>query len=36
MGKVSEDRDTRLGRRVATKAVQVRQHKQKSIMSHFG
>jgi hypothetical protein len=36
MGNVSEDRDPRLGRRVAIKIVQVRQQKQQSIMSHFG
>jgi hypothetical protein len=36
MGKVSKDRDPRLGRRVAIKTVQMRQKKKQSIMSHFG
>jgi hypothetical protein len=36
MGKVSKDRDPRLGRHVAIKTVQMRQQKQQSIMSHFG
>ena len=36
MGKVSKDRDPRLGRHVAIKTVQVRQQKQQSIMSQFG